>query len=236
VPDASVVVTVLLFGPLRDRVGVREMEARGSTVREVWETVVQRFPTAAEAASGIRAARNLEYCDWDTALSNGDTVAFVPPVAGGSGAAPEPVRVAITDAPIDAATVMADVAGDGDGAVAVFVGRVRNNSDGHTVSRIEYEVYREMAEVEMREIATSIHARGGITAITIVHRVGTLLVGEASVVIAVAAPHRDAAFAGCRDAIERIKQTVPIWKREHRDDGARWVDARHGGESGGEAG
>lgn len=235
-PDASVVVTVLLFGPLRDRVGVREMEARGSTVREVWETVVQRFPTAAEAASGVRAARNLEYCDWDTALSNGDTVAFVPPVAGGSGAAPGPARVAITDAAIDAATVIADVAGDGDGAVAVFVGRVRDNSDGHTVSRIDYEVYREMAEVEMREIATSIHARGGITAITIVHRVGTLLVGEASVVIAVAAPHRDAAFAACRDAIERIKQTVPIWKREHRDDGARWVDARHGAESGGEAG
>lgn len=236
-PDAAVVVTVLLFGPLRDRVGVREMQARGSTVREVWETVVHRFPTAAEAASGVRAARNLEYCDWDAALSNGDTVAFVPPVAGGSGTGPEPepVRVAITDAPIDAAAVMDAVAGDGDGAVAVFVGRVRNNSDGHSVSRIEYEVYREMAEVEMREIATSIHASGGITAITIVHRMGTLLVGEVSVVIAVAAPHRNAAFAACRDAIEEIKHTVPIWKREHRDDGARWVDARHGAESGGEA-
>jgi len=124
--------------------------------------------------------------------------------------------------------VMEGVGGAGDGAVAVFVGRVRNNSDGHEVSRIDYDVYREMAEREMREIATSIHARAGITAIAIVHRVGTLLVGEASVVIAVAAPHRDAAFPACQDAIEMIKLTVPVWKREHRDDGAHWVDARHG--------
>ncbi len=235
--DGAVVVTVLLFGPLRDRVGVRELQARGGTVREVWETIVRQFPAAAEAASGIRAARNLDYCDWDTAVSNGDTVAFVPPVTGGSGAGPdaECVHVAITDAPIDATTVMANVGGDGDGAVALFVGRVRNNSDGHTVSCIEYEVYREMAELQMREIATSIHARGGITAITVVHRIGILLVGETSVVIAVAAPHRDAAFTACRDAIEMIKHSVPIWKREHRDDGAHWVDARHGLDSGGGA-
>jgi MoaE-MoaD fusion protein len=230
VADADVVVTVLLFGPLRDRVGVREMQARGATVREVWETVVRQFPAAAEAARGLRAARNLDYCDWDAELSSGDTVAFVPPVAGGtgSGSGSEPVRVAISDAPIDAAIVMADVAGDGDGALAVFVGRVRDNSDGHEVSHIEYDVYREMAELEMRRIATSIYARGGITAITIVHRVGTVLVGEASVVIAAAAPHRDAARAACHDAIEMVKQTVPVWKREHRDDGAHWVDARHG--------
>jgi molybdopterin synthase catalytic subunit/molybdopterin converting factor small subunit len=235
VADAEVVVTVLLFGPLRDRVGVSEMQAGGRTVREVWETVVRQFPAAADAARGLRAARNLDYCDWDAALSSGDTVAFVPPVAGGSGAgsAPDPVRVAITEAPIDAAAVMADVGGDGDGAVAVFVGRVRNNSDGHQVARIDYDVYREMAEREMLQIATSIHARAGITAITIVHRVGTVLVGEASVVIAVAAPHRDAAFAACHDAIEMIKRTVPVWKREHRDDGAHWVDARHGADSGG---
>lgn len=227
--------TVLLFGPLRDRVGVREMEVRGATVRDVWDSVVRQFPKAADAAHGIRAARNLSYCEWDAVLSSGDTVAFVPPVAGGSGdgSDPEPVRVAITDGPIDAATVMADVGGDGDGAVAVFVGRVRNNSDGHEVSRIEYDVYREMAELEMRTIAESIYARTAITAITIVHRVGTVLVGEASVVIAVAAPHRDAAFAACHEAIELIKRTVPVWKREHRDDGAHWVDARHGADQSG---
>jgi len=223
-------VTVLVFGPLRERLGVRELQARGTTVREVWDAMVRQFPAAGGATSGIRAARNLSYCDWDAALSSGDTVAFLPPVAGGSGAGQglEPVRVAITDAPIDVAAVMEGVGGAGDGAVAVFVGRVRNNSDGHEVSRIDYDVYREMAEREMREIATSIHARAGITAIAIVHRVGTLLVGEASVVIAVAAPHRDAAFPACQDAIEMIKLTVPVWKREHRDDGAHWVDARHG--------
>jgi MoaE-MoaD fusion protein len=224
-----VTVTVLVFGPLRERLGVRELQARGATVRDVWEAIVREFPAAQRASGGIRAARNLNYCDWDAALSSGDTVAFLPPVAGGSGAASEPeaLRVAVTDLPIDVAAVMADVGGDGDGAVAVFVGRVRNSSDGHAVSHIDYEVYREMAESEMRDIATSLVARPGITAIAIVHRVGTLRVGEASVVIAVAAPHRDTAFPACADAIEMIKATVPFWKREHRDDGARWVDARH---------
>jgi len=184
-------VTVLVFGPLRERLGVRELQARGTTVREVWDAMVRQFPAAGGATSGIRAARNLSYCDWDAALSSGDTVAFLPPVAGGSGAGQglEPVRVAITDAPIDVAAVMEGVGGAGDGAVAVFVGRVRNNSDGHEVSRIDYDVYREMAEREMREIATSIHARAGITAIAIVHRVGTLLVGEASVVIEIGRAH-----------------------------------------------
>jgi MoaE-MoaD fusion protein len=228
-------VTVLVFGPLRERLGVRELQARGSTVREVWDAVMQQFPAAAGAAGGIRAARNLQYCEWDEKLLPGDTVAFLPPVAGGCEAASErgPVRVAVTDVPIDVAALMNDVGGDGDGAVAVFVGRVRDNSDGHPVSRIDYEVYREMAEREMRGIATSIATRAGITAITIVHRVGTLFVGEASVVIAVAAPHRDTAFPACQDAIEMIKRTVPVWKREHRDDGARWVDARHHGDGAG---
>jgi molybdopterin synthase catalytic subunit len=100
------------------------------------------------------------------------------------------------------------------------------------VSRIEYEVYREMAEREMRIIATSLLARDDITAIAIVHRVGILEVGEASVAIAVAAPHRGAAFSACHDAIDMIKQTVPVWKREHRDDGARWVDSRQGHDDG----
>jgi MoaE-MoaD fusion protein len=225
-------VTVLVFGPLRDRLGVHEVTAQGATVSEVWDDLARQFPSAG-VITGIRPALNLTYCDWSAPVSSGDTVAFLPPVAGGSGAVPdtEAVHVAIVDEPIDVAAVM-ELAGSGDGAVAVFVGRVRDNSDGHTVSRIEYEVYREMAEGEMRIIATSLLARDEITAIAIVHRVGTLEVGEASVAIAVAAPHRAAAFAACHDAIDMIKQTVPVWKREHRDDGARWVDARQGHDEG----
>jgi molybdopterin synthase catalytic subunit len=230
-------VTVLLFGALRERAGVSELRVRGATVREVWDAVLREHPAAAAAASGIRAARNLEYCGWEQELADDDAVAFLPPVAGGSGAVPadDGVHVAITDSPIDVAAVISGVGGPGDGAVAVFVGRVRDNSDGHAVSRIDYEVYREMAERELRLVAAAIVARDRVTAISIVHRVGTLLVGEASVVIAVAAPHRDTAFPACHDAIEMIKETVPVWKREHRDDGTHWVDARHHSASGGTA-
>jgi molybdopterin synthase catalytic subunit len=93
---------------------------------------------------------------------------------------------------------------------------------------MDYEAYAEMAEVEMRRIGEELHERGGISTITIVHRTGSLLVGEASVIVVVAAPHRDTAFPVCQEAMEMIKTTVPVWKREHRTDGARWVDARHG--------
>jgi molybdopterin synthase catalytic subunit len=92
---------------------------------------------------------------------------------------------------------------------------------------MDYEAYGEMAEAEMRRIGTELYDRGGISTITIVHRTGSLLIGEASVVVVVAAPHRDAAFPACQEALEQIKRTVPVWKREHRTDGARWVDARH---------
>ena len=112
--------------------------------------------------------------------------------------------------------------------MAIFVGRVRDHSDGVAVHRIDYEAYAEMAEVEMLRIGKELRDRGGISTITIVHRTGALLIGDASVVVVVAAPHRDTAFAACQEALELIKTTVPVWKREHRDDGARWVDARHG--------
>jgi len=216
-------VTVLVFGPLRERVGLSELHVRGRTVREVWDAVVRVRPAAAVASSSLRAARNLEYCDWNTTVEPGDTIAFIPPVAGGS--SDTPVRAVVTSSPIDVAAVLTGLGTTRDGAVAVFVGSVRSPSGGADVSRIDYEAYGEMAESEMRRIGTALHARGGIGEILMVHRVGTVGVGEASVVVAVAAPHRDAAFAACEEAIELIKATVPIWKREHRDDGVRWVDA-----------
>jgi molybdopterin synthase catalytic subunit len=122
------------------------------------------------------------------------------------------------------------IAGSGtsrDGAVATFIGRVRDHSDGVAVERIDYEAYAEMAEAEMRRIGDELFARGGISTITIVHRTGALMVGDASVLVVVTAPHRDTAFPACQEALELIKTTVPVWKREHRTDGARWVDARH---------
>jgi MoaE-MoaD fusion protein len=219
-------VTVLVFGPLRERVGAAEVHVAGATVQEVWDELVRRHPAAAVDAASVRAARNLGYCEWNTAVRSGDTIAFIPPVAGGSDDAP-PVRVWITELPIDIAAVIASAGTSRDGAVASFIGRVRDHSDGVAVRRIDYEAYAEMAESEMRRIGDELFAHGGISTITIVHRTGSLVVGDASVLVVVTAPHRDTAFPACQEALELIKMTVPVWKREHRTDGARWVDARH---------
>jgi len=220
-------VTVLVFGPLRERVGAGEIHVDGATVQEVWDELVRRHPAAAVDAGSVRAARNLGYCEWSTAVNEGDTIAFIPPVAGGRDES-SPVRVWITDAPIDIAAVIASSGTSRDGAVATFIGRVRDHNDGVAVQRMDYEAYAEMAEAEMRRIGDELFAGGGISTITIVHRVGALLIGDASVIVVVAAPHRDTAFPACQEALERIKSTVPVWKREHRPDGAHWVDARHG--------
>jgi molybdopterin synthase catalytic subunit/molybdopterin converting factor small subunit len=220
-------VTVLVFGPLRERVGVAEVHVSGTTVQSVWDELVRRHPAAAVDSGSVRAARNLDYCEWDTVVGDGDTIAFIPPVAGGC-AERSAVRVWVTDVAIDIGSVIESAGSSSDGAVAVFVGRVRDNSDGASVHRMDYEAYAEMAESEMRRIGEALHGRGGVSTITIVHRTGTLLVGDASVVVVVAAPHRDTAFPVCAEAMEMIKQTVPVWKREHRSDGAHWVDARHG--------
>ena len=177
-------------------------------------------------AGSVRAAPNLGYCGWTAVVHTGDTIAFIPPVAGGSDDV-SPVRVWITDVPIDIASVMASAGTSRDGAVASFIGRVRNQTDGVAVRGIDYEAYAEMAEAEMQRIGDELVARGGISTITIVHRTGALPVGDASVLVVVTAPHRDAAFPACQEALELIKSTVPVWKREHRADGAHWVDARH---------
>ena len=219
-------VIVLVFGPLRERIGVPEFRGHGTTVAEVWDELAAAHHLGA-VPDGIRAARNLEYCDWNEIVSAGDVIAFLPPVAGGSGVVTAPrVQVEISPSPIDLTTAI-DIGGDEDGAVAVFIGRVRDHSDGHPVSQIDYEAYTEMAEAEMRRIALSLLERDGISRVAMMHRVGTLQVGEASVVVAVSGPHRAEALAACHDAIDMIKESVPIWKREHRDDGAHWVDARH---------
>jgi molybdopterin synthase catalytic subunit len=220
-------VTVLVFGPLRERVGVDEIQVAGTTVQEVWDEVVRRHPAAGVDTASVRAARNLSYCEWTTVVQSGDTIAFIPPVAGGSEGR-SAVRVWVTDVPIDVGQVIASAGSSRDGAVATFVGRVRDNSDGVAVHRMDYEAYAEMAELEMRRIGEALFERGGISTITIVHRTGSLLIGDASVVVVVAATHRDTAFPVCQEAMEMIKSTVPVWKREHRADGVRWVDARHG--------
>jgi molybdopterin synthase catalytic subunit len=125
--------------------------------------------------------------------------------------------------PIDVAELIAHVRSDGDGAVSLFLGTTRNTSGGRRVLHLEYEAYVPMAEREMERIVADAIGRFGVTRVAIVHRVGRVEIGEASVAIAVAAPHRAAAIEACRFVIDTLKTSVPIWKREHFADGAVWV-------------
>ena len=127
-------------------------------------------------------------------------------------------------APIDPAAVAADARGDGDGAVSVFLGTVRDVSSGRRVLFLQYEAYASMAEREMEGIAEEAIARFGVTKVAMIHRVGRVEIGEASVAIAVAAPHRSAAMDACRFVIDTLKASVPIWKSEHFEGGAVWIE------------
>jgi molybdopterin synthase catalytic subunit len=135
-------------------------------------------------------------------------------------------RFRLCEDPIDEAEVAASVASPGAGALVTFVGRVRARSRGHDVDLLEYEAYPEMIESVFRQIADEVREKFNVEAIAIHHRTGTLRVGDTSVVIAVAAEHRPAAFDACRYAIDRLKQIAPIWKKEHGPEGALWVDDR----------
>jgi molybdopterin synthase catalytic subunit len=132
--------------------------------------------------------------------------------------------VRLQSGPIDLSALVSEARGDGDGAVSVFLGTVRNANDGRRVLFLEYEAYGGMAEREMERIAAEAVARFGVTTVAIVHRVGRLEIGEASVAIAVSSPHRAAAITACTYVIDTFKKTVPIWKREHFDGGAVWIE------------
>ena len=131
----------------------------------------------------------------------------------------------VTSDPIDTAAVLACVAHPGAGGIALFVGTTRDENEGHRVARLEYEAYDEMATTEMAAIGAEIERRWGVLGVAMVHRVGIVPIGEASVAVAVAAPHREEAFAACRYGIDTLKAHVPIWKKEHYADGSRWIGA-----------
>ena len=132
--------------------------------------------------------------------------------------------VEITREPIDDARLVAEVNRPGNGGICTFHGVVRDNVDGRPVLKLEYEAYEPMALAKLREIVDGVRERWGITDVALVHRVGELRIGEPSVVIAVGAPHRAEAFEACRYVIDTLKQTVPIWKKEHFEDGEVWVE------------
>jgi molybdopterin synthase catalytic subunit len=165
---------------------------------------------------------NQAYASPDTILSDGDEVAFIPPVSGGAGGS-----YRVQESPIDAREVESMVMDPGAGAVVTFSGTVRDNGRGQAVSLLEYEAYAPAAERMMAQVGEEIAGRWPIIKVAMVHRTGPLPVGEISVVIAISSAHRDAAFEASRYAIERLKEIVPIWKKEHYDDGATWLGSEH---------
>ena len=222
--------TVKLFGALREEAGAKELEIDlpdGSCVADLRALLAERFAALEKMGDRVATSVNFEMRDESHLLAEGDEVALLPPVAGGSGgsaggsAAP---TCTISDRPLDEAEVVHRVAGRDAGGVVTFVGNVRDRARGRSIEYLEYEAYPEMAEREMQKIADEAAERWPGTRVAIAHRTGHLEIGEAAVVIAAAAPHRAEAFEACRFAIDTLKQTVPIWKKEVATDGEYWVD------------
>lgn len=218
-------VEVLLFARLRDLAGERGASLvvpDGASARDAWTALVAGAPGLAGAESSVRVAVDEVYTGWDSPLHEGAVVAFLPPVSGGSD--PEAVRAWLSAEPLDPRAIEASLGGPGDGALCSFVGLVRGLTGGRRTQRLEYQAYGGMAEEQMRQIGTETVRRFGVTAIALAHRTGSLEVGEPSVVVVVAAPHRAEAFAACRHVIDTLKSEVPIWKREWGPEGGEWVE------------
>jgi molybdopterin synthase catalytic subunit len=204
-------VTVKLFAGLRELAGWSERELSDVTrVEDVWPGL-----GLGDEPAGLLYAVNKEYASRDRELADGDEVALIPPVSGGS------FRLSEEQLSLDA--VVDEVRSDEAGAIATFIGTTRVRSRGRTVERLEYEAYAGMAERVMAEIAAELKRRYQVCEIAIHHRTGTVEIGEASVVIAVSAPHREDALAACRDAIDTLKEQVPLWKKEIYEGGEEWI-------------
>ncbi len=223
-------VRVLFFGVLKDDVGCGEeaLEVEsGSTLENVFEHYAQRFETLREKRPSILFARNQEFAAPATLIADNDEVAFLPPVSGGSehsGEPPDENHFSITRSVIDSQGLARQLQSDSDGAVVIFEGVVRNNTKGCKTAYLDYEAYEAMGLAQMTRIGQEVAKEFGLGRIGIVHRLGRLTVGEASVAIVATSPHRRAAFAGALEAIDRLKREVAIWKKEYFEDGAVWVD------------
>jgi molybdopterin synthase catalytic subunit/molybdopterin converting factor small subunit len=207
-------VRVKLFAALRERVGASERELElpeGASVADAWAAI----PELGAEPSGLLYALNREYVARERALADGDELALIPPVSGGA--------FRLTADPIDLEAVVAEVADERAGAIATFVGTTRIESRGHTVTRLEYEAYEGMAEDVMAELAADLKGRYDLAELAIHHRIGRVEIGEPSVVIAASAAHRHAALAACHEAIDRLKETVPLWKKEVYEGGEEWI-------------
>jgi molybdopterin synthase catalytic subunit/molybdopterin converting factor small subunit len=204
-------VTVRLFAGLRERAGRARLELDDvARVEDVWPKL-----GLGDEPPGLLYAVNRQYVEPGSELADGDEIALIPPVSGGS--------YRLVDGPLDVGAVLREVEDPEAGAVASFVGTVRSRSRGRDVVHLEYEAYEEMAEEMLGQLAAALTQRHGLCAAAIHHRLGRVEIGEASVVIAVSAPHRTAALDACREAIETLKTTIPLWKKEVYAGGEEWM-------------
>ena len=204
-------VSVRLFAGLRERAGWSQRELEGiGRVGDVWRAL-----DLGDEPPGLLYAVNKEYADRDRELADGDEVALIPPVSGGS--------FRLSEEPLSLDAAVGEVRSDEAGAIATFVGTTRVRSRGRTVARLEYEAYAGMAEKVMGEIAAALKRRHDVCEIAIHHRTGVVEIGDPSVVIAVSAPHRQDALAACREAIDTLKEQVPLWKKEVYEGGEEWI-------------
>ena len=204
-------VSVRLFAGLRERAGSSSLELDDvARVEDVWPRL-----GLGDEPPGLLYAVNREYVERSHTLEDGDEVAVIPPVSGGS--------FRLVDGPLDVAAVLREVEDPRAGGLASFVGTVRNRSRDRDVLHLEYEAFEEMAEPLLARLGDELTERHGLCAVAIHHRLGRVEIGEASVVIAVSAPHRAAALDACREAIETLKTTIPLWKKEVYAGGEEWI-------------
>jgi molybdopterin synthase catalytic subunit len=206
-------IAIRLFAGLRELAGTRSREIElpeGATAADVWPAL-----ELGEEPSGLLLAVNRAYVPRETPLADGDEVALIPPVSGGA--------FRLSDEPLSLEDAVREVASPDAGATATFTGTTRAHSRGREVIQLEYEAYEGMAEAEMERIANELKSRHPLIDVAIHHRVGVVAIGETSVVIAVSSAHRAAALAACAEAIDILKGTVPLWKKEIYVGGEEWI-------------
>ena len=219
-------IEVLLFAGLKDRAGVARMRidvADGATVSEAIDAACEATEATWDVPTAIMCAVNEEYQQRDFVLSDGDELALIPPVSGGTGVAQDGY-VEVTGEPLDSMAVADHVRADCDGAIVIFEGVTRDHNDGRHVEYLEYEAYQPMAENKVRELFGEMRARYEIDKCAVAHRVGRVDIGEKSMVVAVSAAHRRPAFEAALYFVDRLKEVVPIWKKEHFEGGEVWIN------------
>jgi MoaE-MoaD fusion protein len=226
-------VHVLFFGLLKDIAGCSSDMVElpdGARLQDLFDLYATRFPRLRELAPSIVLARNQTFESPDAVLADGDEVALLPPVSGGSDRYTHTIQddaghfFALTRQRIDTEAVKRQILQPHDGALCDFEGVVRNNTKGRQTLYLDYEGYEPMALAEMARIGREIAASHQVSRVAIVHRLGRLEIGEASVVVAVSSPHRRPSFDAALEGINRLKKTVPIWKKEYFVDGEVWVE------------